>query len=441
MAAESWKDILCVPSSHIAGHMSTGNTRTTLQPSGPAANTLNSNDDTPVRYDRGKERSNVSCDVLHRRLDAVCSWTYNQPFRSRPDTPSLANSVPDPDERPSVVQSASPSHGCQCQHLPYPSRRANPYSDYSTRSVAYCPLSRFPVPRQCGPQVASLSPCVSWEDESPFDEPQDGLPSPYLAKDTFLSASSFLASGPGFGFPVSSSLEALFIQDGRQILVPPASDAPVTDIFPGSCEGQQLPEVSMHTPASMAVPIDTNRYPADNAGMVVASNGFQDSNSRALNGPACAPPPEPEPQLCSARGQVIPLPSRSSPVHNNDPLVAPSIPSTFPPGQSRSSNTTERYEKKNWCPLCKIDFSQSQVLGRHIKDKHNTKESCSFCTSFKWSRGRPYLYRNHLRMKHPHFPPPDVRQKGSKTPKEYLNLHALSTRLQSPKKLTPCTGK
>jgi len=139
--------------------MSTGNTGATLQPSRSATNTLTSNDDTPVRYDSGKEHSNVSCNVFHWRSGAVCSWTYSQVILRIDDTclaasdsansgqaspsrvtPSLAKSVPEPDERP--------SHGC---HLPYPSRRANPYSGYPTRSVPYCPLSRVPVPRQVGP--------------------------------------------------------------------------------------------------------------------------------------------------------------------------------------------------------------------------------------------------------------------------------------------------
>lgn len=243
-----------------------------------------------------------------------------------------------------------------------------------------------------------------------------------------MSESSFLVSGAGL-FPISGSPDAVFIPDGRKILVSPASDVPVADIFPSSREEQQFPEVWMHTPVSMAIPIDTNRYPADNAGMGAMSYGFQDSNSQTLNGSRCALPPEPEPQLRFGREQAILPPSRSSSVHLNGPLVASSISSIVPQSQSRSANTMERCEKKNWCSHCEIGFSQSQVLGRHIKDKHKTKDSCPLCTSFKWSRGRPYLYRKHLRIRHPEIPPPDVRQKGSKTPKESLKSQALSTRL------------
>ncbi len=54
----------------------------------------------------------------------------------------------------------------------------------------------------------------------------------------------------------------------------------------------------------------------------------------------------------------------------------------------------------NRCPLCGINFTQSQVLNRHMKDKHEDKGSCTHCPSFKWSRGRPHLYRRHLQLKH-----------------------------------------
>ncbi|KAH9031191.1 hypothetical protein EDB84DRAFT_176701 [Lactarius hengduanensis] len=35
-----------------------------------------------------------------------------------------------------------------------------------------------------------------------------------------------------------------------------------------------------------------------------------------------------------------------------------------------------------------------------MKDKHEDQESCAHCSIFKWSRGRPHLYRRHLRAKH-----------------------------------------
>jgi hypothetical protein len=79
-------------------------------------------------------------------------------------------------------------------------------------------------------------------------------------------------------------------------------------------------------------------------------------------------------------------------------IKAISVPPALP--QSKSINAALA-GKEYRCPLCGIHFTQSQVLNRHIKDKHEFKESCTNCSSFKWSRGRPHLYRRHLRVKHP----------------------------------------
>ncbi|KAH9024148.1 hypothetical protein EDB85DRAFT_2277667 [Lactarius pseudohatsudake] len=362
------------------------------------------------------------------------SFDSGQAFPSRLNTPSWAKSVPGPG---AVTQSATTtSHGCQYQHFLYPSHGVIPYSYYPTRSVGYCPLSRFPVPRQGLP---SLSP--RWEDKPPIDGPQDRFPAPHLEKDAFLSASSFLAPGTGL-FPVSGVPNALFIPDGRQTLVSPACDAPIAGIFPSSREELQLPEVwtRIHTPLSMAIQIDANRYPADNTGTGVGSCGFQDSGSQALDESRCAPPPEPERQLHFDRGQVTLASSLPPTVQLNGPLVASSIPTSVPQSQGRIADTTERCAKKTWCSLCKIGFSQSQVLSRHKKDKHELKESCSFCTSFKWSRGRPYLYKKHLRMRHFQNTPPNDRQKGSKAHKGNMKPQALAQNNSQANDVPPPAG-
>ena len=76
-------------------------------------------------------------------------------------------------------------------------------------------------------------------------------------------------------------------------------------------------------------------------------------------------------------------------------IQASSVPPV--PPQSESINATIA-EKENHCPLCGIHFTQSQVLNRHMKDKHGDKESCAYCPNFKWCRGRPYTYRRHIQV-------------------------------------------
>ena len=116
----------------------------------------------------------------------------------------------------------------------------------------------------------------------------------------------------------------------------------------------------------------------------------QDRSSQLLNGPLSAPSPEPAPQPCLSLMAVIMPP--------NDYLIVPSMPSRAPQSQSTSANAMGQCEKKNQCSLCKLHLSQPQVLSCHMKDKHEDKESCLFCSSFKRSQGRPYLYRYHLQM-------------------------------------------
>jgi hypothetical protein len=66
------------------------------------------------------------------------------------------------------------------------------------------------------------------------------------------------------------------------------------------------------------------------------------------------------------------------------------------------------------CSQCHIRFTQRQALHRHIKDQHQPRLKCTFCTdigsSFSFSRGRPYLYRRHLQLHHPGASPPAKRR-------------------------------
>ena len=52
------------------------------------------------------------------------------------------------------------------------------------------------------------------------------------------------------------------------------------------------------------------------------------------------------------------------------------------------------------CNICSKHFAHPQGRARHIKDKHMPQNTCSFCSVFKWSPGRKYLYRRHLRKSH-----------------------------------------
>ena len=180
-----------------------------------------------------------------------------------------------------------------------------------------------------------------------------------------------------------------------------------------------------HTLSTMTAPIDKTRHLTNNVGVgVVASYNLSDSISQAR----CTPPPEQAHQHRFCTAQVILPPHLSLSMHPHD-NPAPSS-RQVPQSQNRNTGAMERREKKNWCSLCQREFSQLQVLSRHIKDKHKDKESCLYCSSFKWSQGRPYIYRNHLRVQHPQFP----------SPKHLRKLDASGVRHRSSPKYQPPTS-
>jgi hypothetical protein len=82
------------------------------------------------------------------------------------------------------------------------------------------------------------------------------------------------------------------------------------------------------------------------------------------------------------------------------PGVPNSVETDLPSTTIQQDRTTVA-EEPNFCHLCSISFTQPQVFRRHLKDKHEDKESCTHCSSFKWSRGRPHLYQRHLKVMHP----------------------------------------
>ena len=55
------------------------------------------------------------------------------------------------------------------------------------------------------------------------------------------------------------------------------------------------------------------------------------------------------------------------------------------------------------CLNCDVGFTQHQILSGRMSDK---RIRCHFCHRFTCSQGRPYLYQEHLRRRHPNVAPP-----------------------------------
>ena len=171
----------------------------------------------------------------------------------------------------------------------------------------------------------------------------------------------------------------------------------------GSREEQQPLVAYVPGPASTVAQVGTNRYPADSATAVPYD--YRKSTSDGSCGSVNLLPLPTIPLICPSPKQPSLSPSKSLSASPNDLVsVSPPLPAD-PRYQSQSTSTMEQPEMKTWCSVCNVGFSQQQVLRRHFKDKHETRNRCQFCTSFTWSRGRPYLYRNHLRVRHSSSPP------------------------------------
>jgi hypothetical protein len=103
--------------------------------------------------------------------------------------------------------------------------------------------------------------------------------------------------------------------------------------------------------------------------------------------------------------------------------TSPEVPNSVQTDQAPTTIQQDRItgitvaEVPNFCHPCGIGFTQAQVFRRHLKDKHEDKESCTHCSSFKWSRGRPHLYRRHLSLKHPEVKSSDSEDRPRRTRK------------------------
>lgn len=92
------------------------------------------------------------------------------------------------------------------------------------------------------------------------------------------------------------------------------------------------------------------------------------------------------PVLCVAAGNTIPA-------SDSAPSAQVSVSSDQDAKVGMATRTLYRCS-------CGAEYSQSQGLSRHKKDKHEPRIPCRFCASFTWSRGRLYLYKEHLQDKH-----------------------------------------
>ncbi|KAF8263413.1 hypothetical protein EI94DRAFT_591639 [Lactarius quietus] len=107
------------------------------------------------------------------------------------------------------------SHGCQ--QLPYyPPHQAVPCG-YPTRSVTCDAPSQTPELQQCDLATPSLH--SSWEDVSPFCNPQESPSAIHLVKGPTLFTGQSFAQRVG-SFPVSGNPGAVYILEGGQILPP-----------------------------------------------------------------------------------------------------------------------------------------------------------------------------------------------------------------------------
>lgn len=225
----------------------------------------------------------------------------------------------------------------------------------------------------------------------------------------------------------SSSLSESFgvastIPEERKYSALPTSNSPVVNTVPSRQSREDRHDRNAWMPQA-----ETNRY-RDNA---IIPYGLQSTSFQLSHRPRRKPRyPVPDPYIGA---KPMPSLSWSSPGYastnysSSPPLHAPPQP------QSRAENAEGRTEKKYWCSRvgCGRGYTLPQVLGRHMKDMHDTKLSCSHCVSkgvsFMFSRGRPYVYRKHLESKHPEIAPksPEVRPKASRYAKESLNMGAM----------------
>ncbi|KAN0141072.1 hypothetical protein V8E53_000828 [Lactarius tabidus] len=244
---------------------------------------------------------------------------------------------------------------------------------------------------------------------------QDGPQSPsYLANDP---TTHFIAGSPPSLEVTSSSVKRVL---GTLNANPDdAINEPIVNAVVSLHEDQRPPTQQVYASAQTPPLPDTHEYSTD------FPHGLTqyDSESLAisLKTSSVSPPqqsPSPRPHTIASHlslSSSSPSPSDIFAANSQqwgdmaivESETSPEVPSsveTDPASttvQQDQTSNTKVAEGPNFCHLCSVSFTQPQVFRRHLKDKHEDKESCTHCSSFKWSRGRPYLYRRHLKLKHP----------------------------------------
>jgi hypothetical protein len=119
-------------------------------------------------------------------------------------------------------------------------------------------------------------------------------------------------------------------------------------------------------------------------------------------------------EAMSTNGHNSPLPysvaqNEGAASPNFHSAVQASRPANVPPSTASNRRATiDENRGKFRCRRCRVSFVQKQGLNRHEKDKHGLRNTCFFCTSFKWPSGRKYLFRRHLEQHHPEQDPEAV---------------------------------
>ena len=72
--------------------------------------------------------------------------------------------------------------------------------------------------------------------------------------------------------------------------------------------------------------------------------------------------------------------------------------------RSLSGLPTQLNARQFWCHICYERFTEPVELKIHLVNEHAYRIVCPYCGAFEWSSGYDYIFREHLRRKHPEIP-------------------------------------